>query len=73
MAMREVHPNWDQLMDFCRKAGHGEMALTFADGIPVFAKTVQVQMRFGPVHVDARPVRAPALDAPEATGRTGSK
>jgi hypothetical protein len=50
MPRGEVHANWLNLMQFCQKAGHGEMTLTFADGVPVFAKAVQVQMRFGPVH-----------------------
>ncbi len=31
------------------------MALTFADGVPVFAKSVTVQMRFGPVHRGQKP------------------
>ena len=46
----DVHANWLKLMQFCEKAGHGEMTLTFADGVPVFAKSVMVQMRFGSVH-----------------------
>jgi len=50
----DVHANWVKLMQFCQKAGHGEMTLTFADGVPVFAKTVMVQMRFGPVHSGLR-------------------
>jgi len=52
----DVHANWLKLMQFCEKAGHGEMALTFADGVPVFAKSVTVQMRFGPVHRGQKPV-----------------
>lgn len=51
----DVHANWLKLMLFCQKAGHGEMTLTFADGVPVFAKTVMVQMRFGAVHQGSRP------------------
>ncbi|MFB3882453.1 MAG: hypothetical protein ACE149_14395 [Armatimonadota bacterium] len=75
MAMREVHPNWERLMEFCEKAGHGEMTLSFADGVPVFAKTVQVQMRFGPVHGAARPDRVDpqVLDAQEVSSRPGRR
>jgi len=66
----DVHTNWLKLMQFCEKAGHGEMTLTFADGVPVFAKTVQVQMRFGPVHRGPRPegIDAQVLDAQALTG-----
>jgi len=62
-------------MQFCEKAGHGEMTLTFADGVPVFAKTVQVQMRFGPVHRGPRPdgVDAQVLDARAAAGTIASE
>ena len=71
----EVHSNWVKLMQFCQKAGHGEMTLTFADGVPVFAKTVQVQMRFGPVHRGPRPegIDAQVLDAQAATGTIASE
>jgi len=57
-------------MQFCEKAGHGEMTLSFADGVPVFAKSVTVQMRFGPVHRGPRPegVDAGMLDARAAAG-----
>ena len=66
----DVHTNWLKLMQFCEKAAHGEMTLTFADGVPVFAKAVQVQMRFGPVHGGPRPegIDAQVLDARAATG-----
>jgi len=75
MVRREVHPNWHKLMEFCQKAGHGEMSLTFADGVPVFAKAVQVQMRFGPVHGGPRPegVDAKVLDAQDVAGRMAGK
>ena len=43
----DVHANWVKLMQFCQKAGHGEMTLTFADGVPVFANS-------GPVPIDDR-------------------
>jgi len=68
----EVHTNWLKLMQFCQKAGHGEMTLTFADGVPVFAKTVMVQMRFGPVHRAPQGVHAPVHSAQEAGGRAGN-
>jgi len=66
----EVHANWLKLMQFCEKACHGEMTLTFADGVPIFAKAVQVQMRFGPVHGGPRPegIDTQVLDARAATG-----
>jgi hypothetical protein len=71
----EVHSNWVKLMQFCQKAGHGEMTLTFADGVPVFAKTVQVQMRFGPVHrgLRADEVPAPVLGAEPQDTRESDK
>jgi hypothetical protein len=66
----DVHANWLKLMQFCQKAGHGEMTLTFADGVPVFAKTVMVQMRFGAVHGGPRPegIDTQVLDAQGVTG-----
>jgi hypothetical protein len=62
-------------MQFCEKAGHGEMTLTFADGVPVFAKSVTVQMRFGPVHRGPRQegIDAQVLDARAATGTIASE
>ena len=51
----EVHTSWLKLTQFCQKAGHGEMTLAFADGVPVFAKTAMVQIRFRPVHGGPRP------------------
>ena len=71
MARREVHANWNRLMEFCERACHGEMMLTFADGVPVFAKTVQLQMRFGPVNDGPRREGADvqALDAHAVTGK----
>ena len=57
-------------MQFCQKAVNGEMTLTFADGVPVFAKAVQVQMRFGPVHSGPRQegIDAQVPDARAAAG-----
>jgi len=62
MVHRDVHPNWDMLMQFCEKSVHGKMQVTFADGIPVFVEAVQVQMRFGPIrgrHKTGIPLDAP--------------
>ncbi len=58
-------------MQFCQKAVHGEMTLTFADGVPVFAKAVQVQMRFGPVHGGPRSegIDAQVLNAQVVAGK----
>jgi len=41
------------------------MTLTFADGVPIFAKTAAVQMRLGPVHEGPRPegIATHVLDA----------
>ncbi len=71
MPRGDVHANWLKLMQFCQKAGHGEMTLTFADGVPIFVKAMQVQMRFGPVHGGPRPegIDAEALDAQAVAGR----
>ena len=71
----DVHANWLKLMQFCEKAGHGEMTLSFADGVPVFAKSVTVQMRFGRVHGGPRPegIDVGALAAEKVIGRGGSE
>lgn len=58
-------------MHFHERAGHGEMSLTFADGLSVFVRVVQVQMRFGPVHggphlerTDARRAQSHSVTSP---------